>query len=299
MYFRLRHIALFAALAVTVGLMGCDTTLPSHQETLVVEAWIETEAPFPDIRVSSTRPTGDPLVPIPAPDVLDLNVTVGDHKMAYTRDPSNPLRFHPASDASTQTAAGERFALELETPGASLSASGTLPPPIATRDVRVSFPDDPISVVLVDSLVVGLDSLNLSLIATTGYIYPVQVSISWENLGYDGWIEARLQPDASFSSSLIDFFLLPSQVFPEDSVSLTENGMLHWEGVYAVPVPDADSAFPDHSLRVVLTRGDDRFARFLTSRDAPDRREPVSNVRGGLGFVGGVSMDSVRVSVSR
>jgi hypothetical protein len=299
MYLRLRHIAHFAVLAVTVGLLGCDSTLPSHQETLVVEAWIQTEAPLPEIRISSTRPIRDPLVPSPALDILDLNVTVGDHKMSYTRDPSNPFSFYPASETPTHTAAGQNFVLELEAPGASLSASGTLPPPIAARDVQVSFPNDPISVVLVDSLVVGLDSLNLSLIATTGYIYPVQVSISWEDIGYDGWVEARLQPDASFSSSLIDFFLLPSQVFPEDSVSLTENGLLHWEGVYAVPVPDAESAFPDHSLRVVLTRGDDRFARFLTSRDAPDRREPVSNVRGGLGFVGGVSMDSVRVSVSR
>ena len=263
----------------------------------MVEAWIETDAPLPSIRVTSTRATRDPLTPSPAPEGTVLNVTVGNQDVAYERDSNDPLRFLPL--AAPAVSAGERFVLQLEAPNRSISASGMLPPPIAARDVHVSYPADPISVVLVDSLIVGLDSLNLAVSATTGYIYPVQVSISWEDEGYDGWIEARLQPDASFSSSLIDFFLLPSQVFPEDGATPTGNGLLEWEGVYAVPVPEADSPFPDHSLRVVLTRGDDRFARFLTSRDAPDRREPVSNVNGGLGFVGGVSMDSVRVDVSR
>ncbi|MGB1048510.1 MAG: hypothetical protein ACPG3U_02360 [Rhodothermales bacterium] len=292
-----RHIIGMMAIVWASWVAGCDSSLPSYEESLVVEAWIATDAPLPSIRVSAARATRDPLVSLPAPDDLSLKLTVGDQEVQYARSLEDPLQFQPQS--FPQTSAGERFILELDAPGASLNANGILPPPIAAREVSVSFPGDPISVVLVNSLVVGLDSLNLSVSATTGYIYPVQVSISWEDRGYDGWIEARLQPDASFSSSLIDFFLLPSQVFPEDSATLGEDGFKHWEGVYAVPVPEEDSPFPDHSLRIVLTRGDDRFARFLTSRDAPERREPVSNVNGGLGFVGGIAMDSVRVIVSR
>ena len=165
---KLRHIAFVAAFAASVGLLGCDSTLPSHRESLGVEAWIETNAPLPDIRVSSTRPTRDPLIPSPATDAVDLRVTVGEQAVTYARDPDNPLLFRPASDIRTQPTSGERFVLELDAPETSLSASGTLPPPIAAQDVHVSIPNEPISVVLVDSLVVGLDSLNLSLIATTG-----------------------------------------------------------------------------------------------------------------------------------
>lgn len=295
----MRHIVLILWLIPVVWLAGCDAALPSHQESLVVEAWIATGESLPPIRVSSTRATRDPLEPAPAPDGIELTVAVGDDQVTYLRNPADPLYFLPDASSDIRASEGDRFVLHLDGPGASLNASGTLPPPILARDVAISFPGDPISVVLVDSLIVGLDSLNLSVSATTGYIYPVQVSMSWEDRGYDGWIEARLQPDASFSSSLIDFFLLPSQVFPEDSAPLTQGGIRTWEGVYAVPVPEADSPFPDHSLQIVLTRGDDRFARFMTSRDAPERREPVSNVNGGLGFVGGIAMDSVRVSVTR
>jgi len=281
---------------------GCDSVTPSHRSTLVVEAWFDTSTPLPPIRISTTRAVSEALTPDPAPSGTTVEVTMADRTVMYERDPADPLRFLPAVTNGVLAADGDRFDVRIDAPDASVRASGMMPPPITLRDINVSVPDSPISVVLIDSLNVGLDSLNLAVNATTGFIYPVQVSMSWDDntpdgSGFEGWIETRLQPDNDFSSSLIDFFLLPSQVFPESSARTGEDGSLSWEGVYAIAVPESDSPLPPHSLRVVLTRGDDRFARFMTSRDAPDRREPDSNVNGGLGFVGGISTDSTRVDV--
>lgn len=292
-------IVVMMSLAGLLTVSGCDSVTPGHRSTMVVEAWFDTASPLPPIRISTTRAVSEALTPEAAPADTRVEISMGNHTVAYTRSPDDPLSFIPLDAEGLLAAEGDRFDVRIDAPGSSVRASGTLPPPIHLRDVRVSAPEKPISVVLIDSLDVGLDSLNLAVNATTGFMYPVQVSLTWENDAFDGWIETRLQPDNAFSSSLIDFFLLPSQVFPESSARVVDEESLSWEGVYAIPVTDADSPLPPHSLRVVITRGDDRFARFITSRDAPDRREPDSNVNGGLGYVGGISTDSTRVDVIR
>ncbi len=293
---RRHYIVLILAISIA-GLMGCDSTVPEHEPSLVVEAWLGTGSSLPPIRVSTSQSVSAELNALPAPEGTELQVTISDVLMPYERGP-NPLWFHPVAASPPVLSGGESFNVMLESSVGTVTASGLLPPEISLLEALITAPASPISVVLVDSLNVGLDSLNLAINATTGFIYPVQVAVTWDDDGHDGWIEARLQPDATFSSSLIDFFLLPSEVFPESGAKRTEDGLLRWEGVYAVPVPENTSPLPEHELRVIMTRGDNRFARYMTSRDAPDRRDPVSNVNGGLGFVGGVAIDSLRITVS-
>jgi hypothetical protein len=288
---------IFPLALVLVSLVaGCDAVSPSYDRSLVVEAWFDTAAPMPPVRISTTRSLTDALIPEPAPPGTQLKVVIDDRVITYERSPDTPLWFLPVDSGGPATA-GALFDVRVDAPESSLRASGMMPPKVTLQDIQVSVPDRPISAVLIDSLNVGLDSLNVAVNATTGYIYPVQVSLTWDDDSFDGWMETRLQPENAFSSSLIDFFLLPSEVFIESSAQNLGNGSLQWEGVYAVPVGSPDSPLPAHSLRVVLRRGDDRFARFITSREAPDRREPVMNVYGGLGFIGGVSTDSIRVDV--
>ncbi len=294
------RIHIFPLVLVLISLVaGCDAVSPSYDRSLVVEAWFDTAAPMPPVRISTTRSLTDALIPEPAPAGTQLKVVIDDRIIAYERNPDAPLWFLPVDSGGVPATEGALFDVRVEAPETSLRASGVMPPKVTLQDIRVSAPDRPISAVLIDSLNVGLDSLNLAVNATTGYIYPVQVSLTWEDDSFDGWMETRLQPENAFSSSLIDFFLLPSEVFTESSAQNLDNGSLQWEGVYAVPVGSPDSPLPAHSLRVVLRRGDDRFARFITSTEAPDRREPVMNVNGGLGFIGGVSTDSIRVDVLR
>jgi hypothetical protein len=50
---------------------------------------------------------------------------------------------------------------------------------------------------------------------------------------------------------------------------------------------------PPHTLTTALVRGDTAFASFAQTRTDPDRREPLSNVRGALGVALGVAVDSI------
>ena len=59
-----------------------------------------------------------------------------------------------------------------------------------------------------------------------------------------------------------------------------------------------DAPLPAHHLKASLIRSGADYARFASSRDAPERREPITNVEGGLGIVAGVSVDSLVVAVS-
>ena len=96
---------------------------------------------------------------------------------------------------------------------------------------------------------------------------------------------------------MIDFFLLPGQILRERTATRAGSEQRTWTGVYAVPVESKDAALPAHTLRVAVLRSGQDYARFATSRDAPDQREPQSNITGGLGIVAGVSVDSLRIDV--
>ena len=164
----------------------------------------------------------------------------------------------------------------------------------------MEVPEAPVQAVRVDSL--RRDSLDIP--AERGYLYPVDVSLTWPNgtgperADTTHWVRPQLNPDTTESSSrFINFFLEPVDVRREDQFR-TQNGQRAWRGVYAVPVEDSTSAFPGHDLTATLTRGDTAFAAFARSRDDPERREPISNVEGGLGVATAVAIDSLRRSVT-
>lgn len=105
-----------------------------------------------------------------------------------------------------------------------------------------------------------------------------------------------MKPFTQFSSLVLDFILLPEQVFPEDEASL-ESGSHTWTGLYAIPVADAESPLPPHRLRLAVVRSDQDYADYVITRGTPDRREPSSNLDGALGIVAGISVDSLVVSI--
>ena len=138
--------------------------------------------------------------------------------------------------------------------------------------------------------------------ANEGVICPVDVSIDWAKPDHsrssdDFWIETKMNPVQEFPSSLLNFFMLPEQVLPESGIPPDEQGIRHWIGIYAVPVPRSDSSLPRHELKISILRDEQSFPRFAVTRNEPERREPVSNVAGGIGYVGGISLDSRRIIV--
>jgi hypothetical protein len=166
--------------------------------------------------------------------------------------------------------------------------------------VCIEVPSAPVRAIVVDSL--RRDSLDIP--AEQSYIYPVDVSLQWPAdplaTGEDTthWVRPQLRPDTTESASrVVNFFLEPVDVRREDRFR-RQGSQRAWTGVYAVPVDDSTSAFPQHDLTVTLTRGDTSFAAFARSRDDPERREPISNVEGGLGIATAVAIDSLRRAVA-
>ena len=111
------------------------------------------------------------------------------------------------------------------------------------------------------------------------------------------WIQTKLEPVTPGSASVVDYFLLSEQILQETDADRAWPGLRRWTGVYGVPVNTEDAQMPSHDLKIALLRSGRDYADFATTRNAPERREPLSNVAGAIGIVAGISVDSTRVYV--
>lgn len=281
----------FVLLACTM--MACDTVHPRRPGDIVVQLFVQPDRPLPELRLTRTSPFGEP-----DHGVTDAEVLLTFARRTVTYEPVDQQgRWAPVGPADT-VRAGSYFVLRIRVDGEEVTADGIVPPAIRDVDLTLSVPDRPVKAVLLDSLSLPLDSLRFELPSQTGYLYPVVARLEWDapttgEVG-DWWMETRLVPVQRFSSALIDYFLRPEGVMPETRPS---DGRLAWSGVYAVPVPAEDDPMPMHELRVVLIRGSADWAAYASSDGDPDRREPVSNVRGGLGIATGLAIDTLRIAI--
>ena len=275
-----------ALIAAVVLLSACDQAMPD-EPTLVLEAYFQPGHALPAIRVAETASLGmeGGAPPVQGADVaVELNGT----RFAYHEEGDD---YRPAS--GTQVEPGQLFSVAVSHRGRTARASGVIPPAIDIDSVRIEAPDRPIEAVLLDSLTLGLDSLSFEIPSRTGFIYPVRVQVWWQATTDAGfWVEASARPLQAFSSRLIDFFLQPSTVLEERA-----GAAMTWSGLYAVPVASETAPMPEHAARIALVRGTVDYARYALSRSDPDRREPRTNVTGGVGMVTGIALDSVRVYI--
>lgn len=292
------------AAVLALLLVRCDWMAPAEKEQLVVEAFFTSGQPLGPITLRTTQPLGgSDTLALGGSDTLEgaaegaeVALQLDGKTIAYRPAEGRPGRYVPEATDTVRTHAA--FAFTARWQGRVATAEGTVPRPITIEDVVVEVPDEPVEAILVDSL--RRDSLDIP--AEQGYIYPIEVTVAWSadfpDVGPDStyWIQAQLRPYETFNSTVVDFFLQPEAVFRERTVP-SQGGRRRWTGVYAVPVEAADDPLPSHGLRVALVRGGPDFAAFATSRNDPERREPISNVQGGLGMVAAIALDSVRVEV--
>jgi Domain of unknown function (DUF4249) len=274
-----------------VGVSACDSA-STDPEALVLEAYFQPGKPLPPVIVSRASSLDSPSIqPVSGAKIgADLN---GQH-IPYSES-AEPGRYLPTS--SVAVASGDVFRLSVADGGDVAWAEGVVPPRIQLDSIRVSASSSPIAAVLLDSLTLAFDSLAVGLPSRMGFIYPVNVTMWWKAPPVplsDSWVQTSLQPVETFSSGLVDFFLLPFSVLEETASPAVQ---LSWSGLYAVPVDAAEDVMPPHFLRIAAVRGTLDYARFALSRSDPDRREPVGNVVGGIGIVTGIALDSVRVYV--
>src|SRR5690606_41576480 len=103
----------------------------------------------------------------------------------------------------------------------------------------------------------------------------------------------------SLSSTVIGRLMGADVVLRGGERDLRPGGTRRWRGRYAVGVPNASAPLPEHLLRVSVVRSGEDYARFATSKNEPDRREPITNLEGAVGIFTAVSVDSLRLTVSQ
>lgn len=305
MYRRLAHIVSICAFAGTSFLLlcRCDTVEPIEDPLLVVEGYLNAGQYLPTLMLRQTTPMSRTYATEYRTTVSDADVLVyvDGASITYRPEDDTPGRYEPDSGIDpVLVPPRSAFGLDVRWRDQHATVEGWMPPIIAIDSIQIEIPDDPVQAVLLDSLQFT-DSLRVR--AHEGYIYPIEVSVWWTvdqiDMEQDSlyWIETQLKPYTTFSSALIDFFLLPEQVFQEKNIPFDFMNQRYWTGVYAIPVEERTDPVPLHGLKVTLLRSGRDYARFATSRNAPRRREPVSNVDGALGIFVGISIDSLSIRV--
>ena len=299
MRYVLKELTVCSVLAALL-LSGCDTVEPTETARLVVQGFLDAGRPLPvvTLRQSRSLERSYPADSTTAARGAVVRLRLGDEVVRYHAEPSRPGRYVPQGESGRTVPPRTSFELEVAWGRQQARAVGRIPPPIRLDSVQVNVPEHPVESVLLDSL--RLDTLSGE--ARQGFAYPVEVTMWWParlaaeaDSGY--WVRPHLKPSSSFSSSAVDFFLQKEAVLPEEGLPASAAGRRQWTGVYVVPVEQQTDPLPRHRLRVSLLRSTVDYARFAESRQAPERREPVSNVEGALGVVAGISVDSVSVWV--
>ncbi|WP_342751888.1 DUF4249 family protein [Longibacter salinarum] len=276
----------------------CDFVDDPSPSRLVVEAFLLSGEPLPEIVLRQTRGLRNPVPPqdstADAATGAVVTVAIGSDTVAYLPG-TTPGRYRPARPVIAKP--GESFSVRVQWKGEVVTAAGTVPEPIGIGEACVRVPDDPVEAILVDSL--RRDSLDIP--AEQGYIFPIDVSVDWQDsTDDDSWVRTGIRPSSDFSSGVVELFLQPVEVDRESDFSFASGSASRrqWVGVYAVSAEDSTAPVPAHEITVSLTRGDSAFASFASSRTDPERREPVSNVDGGIGVATAVALDTLRLAVS-
>ncbi|NNE45141.1 MAG: DUF4249 family protein [Rhodothermales bacterium] len=293
---RRSYLRLVAAAALVVGIVSCDSVRPEETGSLAVEAYMNTGLRPGPVILRTTQPLDA------EGDLFDGSSATGGgvdlviNGVTVEYEEGSPGHYSPPDEYTDALETGDLFDVHVRWDGRTARASGILPPPIRIDSISVVAPGEPVEAILIDSL--RLDSLGVD--ATTGYIYPIETTAWWTQdpaSGPDSWIQAQLRPRSQFSSVVVDFFLLPEQVFAEDDAGSGEFAPMSWTGLYAIPVDRADQSLPSHELRIAVVRSSKVYADYATTQFNSDGREPPSNVEGALGIVVGLSVDSVVVQV--
>lgn len=272
-----------------------------------MEAYLQAEAPLPEIRLRETRPLGEPY-PLDATTAAEdavVAVSIGAESVAYRAAPGG--QYEPARPVRAASLLPAGF--EARWQGSLAAARSIIPPPFVLDSVRVRVPPEPVDGIILDSLFIDpglVDTLRLDSLQTgaaSGLVYLVEVSAYWRTHPAIGeadstfWLHTQLRHDLPGSRRLDDFFLRPEQLFPERDAARAQHSGRRWTGVYAVPVASRQAPVPQHRLRVAVVRSTLDYARFISGKRDPERREPPGNIDNGIGIFVGIALDSVHVMV--
>ncbi|MFK7848699.1 MAG: DUF4249 family protein [Rhodothermales bacterium] len=285
-------------------LTGCDSVEPANDNLLVIEGFFNAGAPLPLVTISKASPLEQSTAST-AEFIRDASfkIFIDDQEIIYTPSSSSPGKYAPLDNTLEIVPANADLRAEITWQSQKATTQDFIPPSISIDSVSIDIPEQPVAAILVDTL--RLDNPEVG--ARQGYIYAIDVAISWTASHSDldaadsdssYWVEARLIPQTDFSSTVLDVFLLTEDVQLESKLTTENTEKGSWSGIYAIPVADSLSPPPTHNLTVQLIRGTKAYADFAASKNAPERREPVSNIDGAIGVLAGIALDAIEFEVT-
>lgn len=278
-------------LFLAAGAVACDSEQPPFREDLVVEAYLDTGRPLPDVLVRRTLPPERLATLADAADegVSDATVVLYDGQRRDTLRPVPGAAGRYRSPRADTVRAGRAYDLVVRQVGRQLQAT-TRPPPrvlgLRARAVAAAAPERGVDL--------DLASLGIGSTVANGYFYAVDVEMDWVPCPDPSYVvRANLAPSARGAT----LFFPTDAALDEPTAGDLVDGRRVWRRRYLVQVEGPEAALPPHRVRVALVRGGDDYRRFVETRRTPSQRSPASNVTGGLGIVAGVSVDSLTLEV--
>lgn len=289
------HLAI--GVLVFMGLMGCDTVSPERPGTVVVEAFWHVASRPDTLQISQATLLSEPAVGIWEGGMVETWTDEDpERRTVWTSAPSAAHKFVP-SMPPTVLNPGDRVHMRVIDRNGRLAASASddVPQPIQLDQVSIVVPPSPVDAIAFDSL--RLDSFRLDISKISAYL--IEVSGSWTvdtsvPTQEIEWMEPVIQviPSAGPSGQAI----IPTpEIFQARSIE--DDGLGSWTGVYLMAIDRTETMLPEHTLRLTLVRGSTAYARYASTRHHADRREPLSNVEGGVGAFHVIARDVVDVDI--
>lgn len=279
-------------LLLPLVLVGCDALEEAPRQPLIVEAFFVPGEPLPMIRVARAAGLASG-APAAVADADAVDVTFEGRTIAYAWNGEGYV-----ASAGDTVRAGGVYRVSVRAGGDVATATARVPTRLRLTDLRVIPSDTTVRVVLLDTLRFDTTATG----AREALVYPVLVDAEWKRASGDSssWIRVSVLPSRVIGSRIASFFF-PNEVVARErsfeSGTPAAGELAVWSGGYAVPMDSVTGGRPAHRVKVSVVRGEEAYARFVGSSDAPERREPVGNVTGGRGLVVGLSLDSVVVSL--
>jgi len=298
---------LFRTLLFAVIFLGaCDAVQPGNAPLLVIEAYVMTDAPLPEIILRRTAPLRAPYhLPDPSVAATGAQVKLKMQDILIPYSMRAPGRYMPIE--SIVAVPGAKLGLDVEWDDQTVTAESQIPQPISIDSIFVSVSDDPVQGLLLDSVFIDpflVDSLGLQALGTgarEGLVYLIEATVYWTDDSPEGdsdwWMRMQLLPNLREDRRLSDYFLSPEVVQMETEIPFTNDNQRFWSGAYAVPVTSQTERVPEHELRVSIIRCPQAYADFISGKSNPGEIEPPSNILGGLGIFTGLAIDTLTIKI--
>lgn len=278
-------------------LIGCDTVSPERAGTVVVEAFWHVGSRPDTLQITQATLLSDPDIGIWEGGAIETWTDRDPaRRTTWTSVPTAARRFVPSTPPDVLNP-GDRVHIRVVGRNGQLAASAVddVPQPIQLDHVSVVVPQAPVDAIAFDSL--RLDSFRLDISKISAYL--IEVSGRWTvdttvPTQAIEWMEPVLQVLPSTAS--LGTALIPTpEVIQARTMELDGEGS--WTGIYFMAIDRTQSMVPAHTLRLTLVRGSTAYARYASTRHHADRREPLSNVEGGVGAFHTIARDAVEIDI--